>query len=102
MMEYLDKISVVVPFRNVEPYLKDCLMSIKNQTYTNFEVILLDDDSNDGSELIAETFAKEDNRFYYVRLPKQKSISALRNLGIEKANGKYLCWIDSDDYHFLC
>lgn len=93
-----DKISVIVPFRNVKPYILDCLKSIQNQTYSNFEVILLDDDSNDGSEFIAEAFAKEDNRFFYVKLSKQKSISALRNLGIAKATGKYLCWIDSDDF----
>ena len=96
-MEFKDKISVVVPFRNVKPYLADCLNSIKNQTYTNFEVILLDDDSDDGSEVIAEEFAKEDKRFIYYRLTKQPSIAAVRNLGVEYATGKYLSWVDSDD-----
>ena len=97
-MDCKDKISIIVPFRNVKPYFEDCLISIENQTYTNFEVILLDDASNDGSEIIAQNFGKKDSRFLYYKLPKQKSIAAIRNIGIEKATGKYLCWIDSDDF----
>lgn len=96
-MDCKDLISIVVPFRNVKPYLEDCLKSIQNQTYTNFEAILLDDASDDGSEKIAEDFSKKDNRFVYHKLPKQKSIAVLRNLGVEFAKGKYLAWIDSDD-----
>lgn len=97
MINFEDKISVIVPFRNVKPYIEDCLESIKNQTYTNFEVILLDDASDDGSELIAEQYAKDDKRFLYNRLTKQKSIAAIRNIGLERANGKYIAWCDSDD-----
>ena len=96
-MDCKDLISIVVPFRNVRPYLEDCLKSIQNQTYTNFEVILLDDASDDGSEIIAENFSKEDGRFIYHKLPKQKGVGVLRNIGVEYAKGKYLAWVDSDD-----
>ena len=70
---------------------------MQNQTYTNFEVILLDDNSDDGSEIIAEEFAKSDERFLYHKLQKQKSIAAVRNIGLKLATGKYLAWVDSDD-----
>ena len=90
-------ISVVVPFRNVKPYLFDSLKSIQDQTYSNIEVILLDDDSNDGSEIIAQEFAKTDSRFKYHRLPKQKNISCTRNLGKNMATGEFLSWVDGDD-----
>ena len=90
------KISVIVPIYNVEQYLDDCLESIKNQTFADFEVILVDDGSTDGSIEIAKKYEKLDGRFtLYIK--NNGGAADARNYGIEKAKGKYLAFIDSDD-----
>ena len=66
-------ISVIVPVYNVEEYLEECLESIQNQTYTNFEVILVNDGSTDASKEICERFCRQDSRFYLIK-KKKKSI----------------------------
>ena len=92
-----DKISVVVPVYNSEKTLKTCVNSILCQTYKNLEVILVNDGSRDNSLEICKELAKEDNRI--VILSKENGgVSSTRNKGIELATGKYICFIDSDDY----
>lgn len=91
------KVSVVVPFYNVEDYIEKCLDSIKNQTLKDIEVILVDDGSKDGSTKIAKKFAKEDSRFIYLK-KKNGGLSDARNYGMKRARGEYLAFVDSDDY----
>ena len=90
-------ISIVVPVYNTAKYLNACLDSIINQTFQDWELLLVDDGSNDGSVEICESYQKDDERIkiYYESHGGQ---STARNLGIRKAKGTYLCFIDSDDY----
>ena len=94
-----DIVSIVIPVYNTAPYLPDCLDSVLNQTYPNFEVICVDDGSTDESGQILSDFAESDPRII-VFSQKNAGVSAARNLGIQKATGKYICFLDSDDiYH---
>lgn len=90
-------ISVIVPVFNVDKYLDQCIGSILNQTFTDFELILVNDGSFDYSYKICKEYAAKDSR---VRVLSQenKGMSAARNLGIENAKGQYLSFVDSDDY----
>ena len=89
-------ISVVIPVYNVEKYLRQCLDSVLNQTYKNYEVILIDDGSTDKSgEICDEYQIKYDNIKVFHN--KNAGVSASRNFGIEKASCDWLCFVDSDD-----
>lgn len=90
-------ISVIIPVYNAEKYLDKCLSSVKNQTFSDFEVIMVDDGSTDGSADICRKFVDEDSRFKYFYKENGGGGSA-RNKGIEKATGNYIAFIDSDDY----
>ncbi len=89
-------ISVIVPVYKVEPYLRQCVDSILAQTYTDFELILIDDGSPDSCGAICDEYAEQDSR---VRVIHQENggLSAARNAGIDTARGDYLTFIDSDD-----
>jgi CDP-glycerol glycerophosphotransferase len=89
-------ITVVVPFYDVEEYFDECLASIAAQNFRNFEAILVDDGSRDGSLAIAQRYADSDVRFRVVRRPNG-GLGAARNTGIRVARGKYLTFVDSDD-----
>jgi len=89
-------VSVVVPIYNVEPFLRDCLDSIRAQTYAGLQVILVDDGSTDGSAAIAEQFVRDDPRFQLIR-QENGGLSAARNNGLEAATGEYIAFVDSDD-----
>ena len=91
-----DLISVIVPIYNVEEYLDECIESICNQTYDNLEIIMIDDGSTDRSGNIADKWAKLDKRCNIYH-KKNEGISVARNCGIEKAKGKFLIFVDSDD-----
>ena len=91
------KITVIVPVYNVEKYLDRCIKSILNQTFADFELLLLDDGSTDLSGNICDKYAKKDNRII-VKHKKNQGVSATRNLGIDIAKGKYIVFIDSDDW----
>lgn len=98
-MKFNEKISVIVPFHSLEKYLPRCLKSIQNQTYDNFEVIMLANNVKDNSRKIAENFAENDKRFILVDFPYQiKNIAMIRNYALKYANGKYIAWVDGDDY----
>lgn len=92
-----DLISVIVPVYNIQDCLRRCVMSICGQTYSNLEIILVDDGSDDGTEKLVDELAKEDKRIRVFHKTNGGSSSA-RNLGIDKASGKYLGFVDSDDY----
>lgn len=89
-------VSIVVPFYNVEDYLGECLDSLAAQTYGNYEVLLVDDGSPDGSRAIAERHAAADPR---IRLLTRENggLGAARNTGIRRARGRFLTFVDSDD-----
>ncbi len=89
-------VSVVVPFYGVEAYLPDCLESLQAQTLGDFEVIMVDDGSTDGSAVIAAQFAQSDPRFRLLS-QERRGPGPSRNYGIAAATGKYLMFVDSDD-----
>ena len=91
------KISVVVPVYNSEKYLQKCVDSLLDQTYSNIEVILVDDGSTDSSPQICDNYATSDRRVTVIH-QKNARIGAARNRGLEVAHGDYITFIDSDDY----
>ena len=90
-------ISVIVPVYNAESYLRRCIDSIINQTYTNLEIILINDESPDNSGAICNEYAKNDNRIIVVH---QANIGpgGARNTGVKIATGNYIAFVDADDY----
>ncbi|MFC3502917.1 glycosyltransferase family 2 protein [Micromonospora krabiensis] len=90
------RLSVVVPFYNVAPYIGDCLRSVARQTFTDFEVVLVDDGSSDGSADVAAEFCARDPRFRLVRQDNQ-GLGPARNTGTAHSTGEYLAFVDSDD-----
>lgn len=96
-MKKQDLISIVVPIYNVEKYLEKCINSIIIQTYKNIEIILVNDGSTDSSGKICDIYLKKDKRIKVVH-KKNGGLSDARNVGIENAKGKYIAFIDSDDF----
>lgn len=90
-------ISVIIPVYNVAPYLDQCLESVINQTYNDWECILIDDGSKDNSGEICDKWGKIDSRFRIIHQINQ-GVSAARNSGIEESKGKFIVFIDSDDW----
>lgn len=90
-------VSIIIPIYNAKLYLKRCLDSVKNQTYTNLEIVCINDGSTDNSLEIAEEFAKKDNRFKIFDI-KNKGVSNARNIGILNSSGEYLFFLDADDW----
>lgn len=88
--------TLIIPIYNAEKYLCKTLDSVKKQTFSNYEVLLIDDGSTDGSEEICKEFVKKDKRFKLLQKANGGVCSA-RNLGIENAQGEYIVFIDSDD-----
>ncbi|GGL08723.1 bifunctional glycosyltransferase/CDP-glycerol:glycerophosphate glycerophosphotransferase [Mangrovihabitans endophyticus] len=89
-------VSVIVPIYNVEPFLRDCLDSLRSQTYRDLQVVMVDDGCTDGCVPIAEEFAAADDRFTLIR-QENAGLSAARNNGLPYATGEYLAFVDSDD-----
>ena len=90
-------ISVIIPVYKVEDYLEKCINSVINQTYTNLEIILVDDGSTDDSPKICDEYAKKDNRIKVIH-KENGGLSDARNKGIEIASGEYIGFVDSDDW----
>jgi glycosyltransferase involved in cell wall biosynthesis len=90
-------ISIIVPVYNVKKYLNKCLDSILYQTYQNFELLLIDDGSTDGSSEICDLYLKKDSRINVIH-KKNEGVSVARNIGIQVAKGKYIQFVDSDDF----
>lgn len=90
--------SLVIPVFNVEPYLRECLDSILAQEYEDFEICLIDDGSNDGSEKICDEYAQKYKRFINLVHQSNAGVSEARNKALDLARGKYIWFIDSDDY----
>ena len=89
-------VSVIVPVFNAEKYLPETIKSVQNQTYDNWELILVNDKSKDESEKIAKPFLK-DKRIHWINLPQNSGAAAARNKGINLANGRFIAFLDADD-----
>lgn len=92
------KVSVIIPIFNVEDYVEKCLLSVMNQTLFEIEIICIDDASTDASYEKAKGCISRDSRFQLFHLPENRGLSYARNYGIRKASGKYIYFLDSDDY----
>ena len=92
-----DLITIVVPVYKVEKYIDRCVTSILNQTYKNLQIILVDDGSPDNCGKICDEYAKKDNRIEVIH-KENGGLSDARNAGINIAKGKYIAFVDSDDY----
>ena len=92
----MEKVSIIVPVYNAEIYLDECISSILEQDYDNFELILVNDGSVDNSEKICRRYAEKDRRVCYIA-QKNSGVSAARNAGLRAISGEYVCFVDSDD-----
>lgn len=90
-------ISVIIPVYNVEKYIKKCVYSVTNQTYSNLEIILVDDGSTDNSKIICDELALKDSRISVIH-QKNEGLSSARNKGIDNASGEWIAFLDSDDW----
>ncbi len=95
-MEQKEKVSIIIPVYNVEKYIKRCIDSVIEQTYSNIEILLIDDGSSDLSGKICNDYLKKENRIKVFH-KNNGGLSDARNFGIEKATGEYYSFIDSDD-----
>ena len=93
----MKKISVIIPIYNVEKYLKRCIESVIKQTYSDLEIILVDDGSQDGCAKICDEYKKKDERIIVIH-KKNGGLSDARNVGLKVATGEIISYIDSDDY----
>nr|MCR4662874.1 glycosyltransferase [Endomicrobiaceae bacterium] len=93
----MPKVSVIVPVYNVEQYLRQCLDSIINQTFKDFECICVNDGSTDNSLTILQEYSKKDNRIKIIN-QKNSGSSVSRNNGIKQALGQYVSFVDADDW----
>ena len=91
-----DLISIIVPVYNVEKYLDECICSLVNQTYTNLEIILIDDGSPDNCPAMCDAWAEKDSRIRVIH-KKNGGLSDARNVALEVATGEFLRFVDSDD-----
>lgn len=89
--------SIIIPAYNVQTYILECLDSIKNQTISDYEVIIVDDGSTDDTGTICDEYIKNDARFH-VYHKKNEGVSKARNTGVDYAKGEYLLFMDGDDY----
>lgn len=90
------KISVIVPVYNAEPYIANCIESLLRQTYTNIEILLVDDGSTDKSGDICDVYAKKDQRINVFHIVNN-GVSNARNYAMDRATGDYVCFVDADD-----
>ncbi len=104
----MQKISVIIPLFNTVNYFPVCIESLLTQSYGNIEILIIDDMSNDGSEILAETYAAQNENVFYHRLPERRGPGGARNQGMLLATGELYGFVDSDDwvdstmYEFLC
>lgn len=95
------KVSIIIPVFNIQSYVGECIDSCLSQTYSNFEIILIDDGSTDDSGIICDKYAKMDNRIKVIHQQNQ-GLSSARNNGVNSAQGEYVVFIDGDDAVYDC
>ena len=94
----MKKVSVIVPVYNAEKYLEKCLNSLVEQTLEEIEIIIINDGSTDSSQKIIEKYAEKYGQKIITRTKKNEGQAIARNLGIELCSGKYIGFVDADDY----
>lgn len=92
----MDKVSIIVPVYNGEKTIEECLNSIASQEYENYEVLIVDDGSSDGTSEICNSYTAKDNRFHYYK-KKNGGVSSARNYALKRASGSYVFFVDCDD-----
>lgn len=92
-------VSVIIPNYNKASYLEQCIKSVESQTYTAFEIIVVDDCSTDKSKEVLDRLVKEYNNIKVYRQDKNQGVSEARNKGVEMASGRFITMLDSDDYY---
>ena len=93
----MTKFSIVVPIYNVEEYIEDCVNSVLRQTYTNFELLLVNDASPDSSLAIITRLSKLDNRIIVIDKRKNEGVALARSTGLSQALGDFVLYLDGDD-----
>ncbi len=97
MEKYEDKVSVIIPVYNCEKFLPHTLTSVLNQSFDNWEAVVVNDASTDDSEKIIRDFAARDKRIHLINMEKNAGVGACRNKGMAQATGRYLAFLDADD-----
>ena len=92
-------VSIIVPVFNVEKYIEKCILSVIEQTYSNWELLLINDGSSDNSGVICDNFSLNDDRIKVIH-KSNTGVSDTRNLGLDMAKGKYVIFLDADDYWY--
>ena len=90
-------VSIIVPVYNIKVYLLECVESLRKQTYSNIEIILVDDGSSDGSDIMCDELGEKDSHIHVIH-QTNGGLSKARNTGLESAQGKYVGFVDSDDW----
>ncbi|WP_445711768.1 glycosyltransferase family 2 protein [Flavobacterium sp.] len=93
-------VSIITPTFNSANFIEETIKSVQSQTYTDWEMIIVDDGSTDTTARIIELLSKTDNRIHFYKLEKNSGPAVARNMGIEKAKGKFMTFIDADDIWF--
>lgn len=93
------KVTIIVPIYNAEKYIEECIQGVLSQTFTNWELLLIDDGSTDNSSIICDNYAQNDKRIRVIHKPNT-GVSDTRNYGLEIAQGKYIIFLDADDYWY--
>lgn len=91
-------VTIIIPVYNAEAFLPKCIESIISQSYSNFELLLVDDCSTDNSYSICQSYSSLDSRILIIRNNINKGVTITRNLGLDNAKGEYILFIDNDDY----
>jgi glycosyltransferase involved in cell wall biosynthesis len=97
----MELVSVIIPVYNVRPYLERCVSALRNQTYKELEILLVDDGSTDGSRELLGQLEKQDPRIRVLLQPENRGVSAARNRALTAANGQWVCFCDGDDWFEL-
>jgi len=90
-------VSIITPSYNAEKYIEETILSVINQTYTNWELIIVDDISTDGTLEIIKDFSAKDSRIKWYELNEKGGASIARNMAIRESSGKYIAFLDADD-----
>lgn len=90
-------VSIITPMYNAEKFVEDTIKSVQNQSYTNWEMLIVDDCSIDNSAEIVKSYAQKDSRIKYFKSDSNKGVSNARNIALANANGQYIAFLDSDD-----
>ena len=93
----MNKVSIIIPVYRAEKYIKECVSSVMKQSYSNLEIILVDDGSPDRSGEICDALSHEEKRIKVIH-KKNGGASSARNAGLKCAEGSYICFVDSDDF----